>query len=137
MISPEQRAWANGYADLYLALYERIYDVVQDAPAAVSACNGAMIAADRAGMIIPNDDPAPKTVKLPGPPAEDALKRQEPAPAAPAASPAPAGGVSACPKCGNPNIDRVSHKTGRAYQACANCAIFINADGTTRPMGGW
>ena len=127
MISPEQRAWANGYADLYIALYDRIYDRVQDPAASVSACNGAMIEASRQGMIIPNDDPQPAKVKSPGPP---------PAPAAPTNSPAPAGGVSKCPKCGNNDIDRVSRVSGKPYQACSNCAVFINADGTTRPMGG-
>ncbi len=136
MISPEQRAWANGYADLYVALYERINGVVDNPAASVSACNGAMIAADRAGMVVPREGADPPRIKIPGPPIDEAA-RPEPLPAPyQSASREQPNGVGKCPKCGNTDINRTSRVSGKPYQACTKCGVFISSNGTTRPMGG-
>ena len=39
----------------------------------------------------------------------------------------------ACPLCGSVDIDHVS-KSGKEYQGCTQCQIFLNPNGTTAPM---
>lgn len=38
-----------------------------------------------------------------------------------------------CPKCKNTDINFTS-KAGKSYQACKKCRVWIQKDGTTKPM---
>jgi hypothetical protein len=36
--------------------------------------------------------------------------------------------------CGNEDINKTSAQTGRSYQACGKCKIYLNADGLIKPF---
>jgi len=40
-----------------------------------------------------------------------------------------------CPVCHNRDIDQVSDKTGKHYQACGPCKVYLNSDGKVVRIG--
>lgn len=154
-------SWSKTYMSVLLEGFKALPDEVKAAfPKEEQAgiLRGMMIEAGKSGLVPTAAEvvkmleaaaaPAPKDEQR-APAGEKVVPQKQDAPQAPTTSAGKAPesvpgeypydkdrpGWNFCPVCHNRDIDQVSDKTGKHYQACGPCKVYLNVDGKAVRIG--